>query len=44
MITESKFGFKAVLLNQLEFYLELITTPCDEFLFRGFTSFDEDLL
>ncbi|CAD8187348.1 unnamed protein product [Paramecium octaurelia] len=44
LITESKFGFKAVLLNQLEFYLELITTPCDEFLFRGFTSFDEDLL
>ncbi|CAD8187633.1 unnamed protein product [Paramecium pentaurelia] len=44
LITESKFGFKAVLLNQLEFYLELITTPCDEFLLRGFTSFDEDLL
>ncbi|CAD8102994.1 unnamed protein product [Paramecium sonneborni] len=44
LITESKFGFKAVLLNQLEFYMELITTPCEEFLFRGFTSFDEELL
>ncbi|CAD8211240.1 unnamed protein product [Paramecium pentaurelia] len=44
LITESKYAFKAVLSNQLEFYLELIMTPCDEFLFRGFTSFDEETL
>ncbi|CAD8208603.1 unnamed protein product [Paramecium octaurelia] len=44
LITESKYAFKAVLSNQLEFYLELIITPCDEFLFRGFTSFDEETL
>ncbi|CAD8120133.1 unnamed protein product [Paramecium sonneborni] len=44
LITESKYGFKVVLSNQLEFYLELIITPCDEFLFRGFTSFDEETL
>ncbi|CAD8194770.1 unnamed protein product [Paramecium pentaurelia] len=43
-IIESKYGFKAVLQNQLEFYLELIITPCDEFLFRGFTPFDEEKL
>ncbi|CAD8115321.1 unnamed protein product [Paramecium sonneborni] len=44
LITQCKYGFKAVLSNQLEFYLELIMTPCDEFLFRGFTSFDEETL
>ncbi|CAD8107375.1 unnamed protein product [Paramecium primaurelia] len=43
-IIESKYGFKAVLQNQQKFYLELIMTPCDEFLFRGFTPFDEEKL